>query len=91
MECSTDVFEDVRTTCGEGDDTFVLQVGATFSSNDEPQESVAHMKFSSMVRPYLSTVSTPFIVVVVFSRKVDSVLFINGTTVRSLKVKQYYG
>ena len=31
----------------------VLQVGATFSSEDKPQESVSRAKFSSTVRPYL--------------------------------------
>ena len=31
----------------------VLQVGSTFSTEDEPQESIARATFLSLVRPYL--------------------------------------
>ena len=64
----------------------------TFSSEDEPQESVPRATFSLTVRPYLFDVTAVF-VNCRYSRfrKLDGILFINGTTVRSLKVKQYYG
>ena len=55
LECSADVFERLRKTWGEGDEIFILQVSATFSSEDEPQESVAHVTFLSMVQLFLST------------------------------------
>ena len=38
---------------GEGDEIGVFQVGATFSSEDEPPESVVRATFSLTVRPYL--------------------------------------
>ena len=66
-----------------------MQVGATFTGEDEPQESVSRATFSSTVqptvRPFLSTDGTAVL------KNWTAVLFINGTTVRSLKVKQYYG
>ena len=58
----------------------VLQVSATFSSADEPQESVVPLTFSSIVQPYL--VNGTAILVNdryghFFLRKLDGVLFIN--------------
>ena len=38
-----------------------LQVRATFSSEDEPQESVARAKFLSTVRPYLVNGTAVFV------------------------------
>ena len=68
-----------------------MQIGATFSSEDEPQESVARAIFSSMVRPYLVDGTAVFVNRRYGRfRKLDGILFINGTTIRSLKVKQYY-
>ena len=49
----------MRKTRGEGDEIFVLQDGANFSSEDELQGSVGRSTFSSTVRPYLSTVVNP--------------------------------
>ena len=48
-----DVFERLCERVGEGDEIVVLQVGATFTSENEPQESVSRATFSSMVQPYL--------------------------------------
>ena len=62
------------------------QVSATFSSIDKPQQSVARATFSSMVRPYLVDCTAVFVNCRYGRfRKLDGVLFINGTTVRSLK------
>ena len=64
-----------------------MQVGATLTAEDEPQESVSRATFSStvqpLVRPFLSTDGTAVL------KNWTAVLFINDTTVRSLKVKQY--
>ena len=65
-----------------------MRVGATFSSEDEPQESVSCATFSSTVQPYVVDGTAVFVKPF---KKLDGVLFINGTTVRSLKAKQYYG
>ena len=43
----------MRKSLREGDEIVVLQVGATFTSEDEPQESVSCATFSSTVQPYL--------------------------------------
>ena len=69
----------------EGDEIVVLQVGATFTSEDEPQESVSRATFSSTVRPYLVDGTAVFVNRRIGRfRKLDGVLFIDGTTVRSL-------
>ena len=69
-----------------------MQVGATFTGEDEPQESISRATFSSTVQPYLvdgkAILSTDGTAVL---KNWTAVLFINGTTFRSLKVKQYYG
>ena len=69
-----------------------MQVGATFTGEDEPQESVSRATFSSTVQPYLVEVR-PFLSTdgTAVLKNWTAVLFINGTTVRSLTVKQYYG
>ena len=69
-----------------------MQVGATFTGEDEPQESVSRSTFSSTVQPYLVEVR-PFLLTdcTAVLKNWTAILFINGTTVRSLKVKQYYG
>ena len=57
-------------------------------------ESAAHATFSLMVRPYLVNGMAVFVNCRYGRfRRLDDVLFINGTctTVRGLKVKQYYG
>ena len=43
----------MRKSSREGDEIVVLQVSATFSSEDELQQSVSRATFSLMVRPYL--------------------------------------
>ena len=43
----------MRKSCREGDEIIVLQVGATFTGEYEPQESVSRSTFSSTVQPYL--------------------------------------
>ena len=51
----------MRKSSREGDKIVVLQVGATFTSEDEPQESVSRATFSSMVQPYLVDGTTVFV------------------------------
>ena len=72
----------MQTTWGEGDKIFVLQVGATFSSEDEPQESAT---ISSTVRLYLVNGKAVFVNCRYGCyQKQDGFLFINGTAIRSL-------
>ena len=66
----------------------VLQVGATFTSEDEPQENVSRATFSSMVQPYL--VDSTAVFVKPF-KKTGRRFVYKRYYVQSLKVKQYYG
>ena len=58
----------MRKSSREDNEIVVLQVRATFSSEDEPQESVSHSTFSSTVRPFLSTEGTAVLVREAFER-----------------------